>query len=128
MGMARPIIVVLAAALGCAGDPYHLPVPAEYDHGKYRELGYSEGAAIGRLLFYIPIRMNDTVERATTKAIQKAGGDAITDVTVSQRYSVGLFISHRVTVRGLVLERIDPGDQGEPGRTFPSLPSNDGTK
>src|SRR5688572_5904368 len=91
--------MALAAALGavaCTGDPYRLPIPPEYDHAKYREVGRAEGIATGRVVFYFPIGINDVIERATKQAIAKNGGDAITEVVVRQKYSLFPFFGIRV--------------------------------
>src|SRR5258708_3153598 len=102
--MMRIAMSVLALVLvACTGTPYRLPLP-EYDMTKCRELGYAEGYATGKMLSYFPIGMNDVIERATKQAIEKNGGDTITEVITTERYTIGLFISHGIRVRGLVLK------------------------
>jgi hypothetical protein len=109
----RTILIVAVLSLGliaCTGDPYRLPTPPEYDRTKYRELGYVEAHAVGRLLSYIPIGATDSIERAMKLALAKSGGDALTEVTVTQRWSIILFTSQRVSVRALALKKIQPGE------------------
>ena len=91
-----------------------MPLP-EYDRTAFRELGRAEGYAKGQLLLtYFPIGFNNIVERATKQAIDKNGGDAITDVIVMERYSISpIFISKGIHVRGMVLKRIAPAREPE---------------
>src|SRR5258707_1331847 len=93
-------MVAVLSALACTGTPYRMPLP-EYDRTKCRELGYSEGNANGRMLLYFPLHMNNLIESATKQAIEKNGGDSITDVITVERYG-GLGTSHAIRVRGVV--------------------------
>jgi hypothetical protein len=107
----RIAMIALALVLvGCMGTPYRLPIPAEYDHAVYREVGFAEGVATGRVVLYYPIGINDVIERATKEAIAKNGGDALAYVIVQQKYSLFPFFGIRVFARGMVLRKIKPGE------------------
>lgn len=83
------ISAVLVLAAGCAGAPVKLgshvsgPIPT----GTERNI--SSEACGFQLLLFIPININDRMERAYSDLEVKAGGDFITDVKVKERWIYG---------------------------------------
>jgi hypothetical protein len=123
----KRIAIACSVALGflaCTGAPYRLPIPADYDHAKYRELGPADGHVLGRvwgiLVPFIPVNATNTTGRAIDRAIRSVGGDpsrgdVLTDVMVTERYSWSpITWSRAVFVHGIVLRKRKPGEPEEP--------------
>lgn len=100
------LILIVAFASGCVGRQYTLPQP-QVDMAKYDNLGPSSQTATGIHLFgIIPIQLNNKVERATNAAIAAKGGDALTNVTVRERwYWAWVLNIYKVDVEGTVVRR-----------------------
>lgn len=84
----RTILGVLSLTLltGCTGQYYKIPTPP-VDLSKYEVVGSGSETATGIMLFnLIPIQQNNKVERATQYLMSTYGGDAVTDVTVRERW------------------------------------------
>lgn len=94
----------MAFLAGCSGHYYQLPTPA-YDQSKYEVVGSGTQTATGVMLFgFIPISLNSKIERATQRLISDQGGDAITNVSVRERWFWAYILNgYKVDVEGTVL-------------------------
>jgi hypothetical protein len=83
--------VLLASAIlsGCAGVPTTVgsKVNASLPTGTAREIS---GTACGfQLLLFIPININDRLQKANAQLTAEAAGDFITDVQIQESWSYG---------------------------------------
>lgn len=86
--MKKIIISVLGfmALTACSGNFYNVPTP-EYDPAKYDVLATESKTATGVMLFqFIPIGQNNKFERAVEYLRTKYNGDAVTNVSVQERW------------------------------------------
>lgn len=83
------LFTMMAALSGCAGTPVQLgsKLNGVQPQGTVREI--SARACGFQLLLLIPISVNNRQERAYKELEQKAAGDYITDVQVSESWSYG---------------------------------------
>lgn len=100
------ITLCLIAVSACSGNYYKMPLP-EVDKSKYENLGTATSTATGISLFgFIPIQLNNKIERATQSAITSKGGDMITDVTVRERWYWAYVLNmYKVDLTGTVLKK-----------------------
>jgi hypothetical protein len=92
--------------IACAGNTYQLPLP-QYDTAQYEEVGRASETAMGAHIFGLfPAGLNNKTERAIQSVIAQRGGDAITDVTVKERWWWAYVLNlYQVDVEGTVLRK-----------------------
>jgi hypothetical protein len=80
----RALVAALVAAAGCSGPLVNVaPVPP----AAYSEGGTARGEACGMLLFgFIPISVNDRVERAYQQALAEARATSLTATSLTERW------------------------------------------
>lgn len=101
--------VALATGLllsGCAGNYYRLRTP-DAAPGQYENLGPVQLSATGIHLFgFIPINLNNKIERVMDTGIASKGGDVMTNVVVRERwYWAWVLNIYKVDIEGDVLRR-----------------------
>lgn len=80
--------LLLFATVACQSTQVKLPSAAV--GGSEKALGHTEGSAVGIMLFgYIPIMQNSRFENAYLEAVQKGGGNRLTDVVISEQWFWG---------------------------------------
>lgn len=99
-------LLTLTLLAGCTGRYYKIPT-TPVDLTKYEVVGSGTQTATGIMLFgFIPIRQNNKIERATQTLIANHGGDAVTDVTVRERWFWAWVLNgYKTDVQGTVLRR-----------------------
>ncbi len=84
--------VLLVSTAACHSTQVRIPTAPVGPNEK--ALGATEGSSVGMLLFgFIPIIQNERFENAYNKALQKAGGTRLTDVTISERWWWGYVLN-----------------------------------
>lgn len=102
-------VVALAAAVlaGCAGVPTQVgsKVEGAVPTGASRDI---TGSACGfQLLLFIPISINDRLQRANSELMAAAGGDFVTDVQIQESWSYGFVgTSYCTTLRAKAVKGI----------------------
>ena len=104
--LASAAILFLVLLPGCTGHYYKVPSP-EANPAQYQNLGPVTQTATGVHLFGIfPIMLNDKIERAIEHAIAQKGGDAITNLTIRERWYWAYVLNiYKVDVEGDVLKK-----------------------
>ena len=91
--------------IGCAGQQYSLPLPD--NKSNYDTIATDSVTATGVHLFgIIPINLNNKVERATETLKAKYNGDAVTNVSVQERWYWAYILNiYKTEVTATVLKR-----------------------
>ena len=92
----NPLMRCLTAAAlsfllaGCAGDPVKIASVSDVskiDRSRGRKITAEAGGF--QLLYVIPINVNSRQRRAYEELLEKAGGDAIADVKITEQWNYG---------------------------------------
>ena len=85
-------MIVIIAATACQST--RVQIPTAPIGANEKSLGPAAADSLGLLLFgFIPIRQNERFVDAYNKAVQRAGGTRLTDVTISERWWWGYVIN-----------------------------------
>jgi hypothetical protein len=98
--------VLLLTLSACSGQYYKLKQP-EFNKSQYQDLGVASQTTTGIHLFgFIPIQLNDKLERAMNSAISSKGGDSMTNVEVRERWYWAYVLNiYKMDVTGTVLKK-----------------------
>lgn len=83
------IATTLALVTGCTGTPVKLGSDVSGPIPTGTERNITAEACGFQLLLFIPIKINNRMERAYSQLEMKAGGDFITDVKVKEEWVYG---------------------------------------
>lgn len=107
--MIDKLFILLISSLifcACSGQFYRIPTPP-VDTTQYSEVGTDSVTTTGIMLFgFIPIQQNNKIERAIEALKQRFGGEAVTNISVQERWFWAYVLNgYKTEVRATVLKK-----------------------
>ncbi len=98
------LLLCLLSLSACTGRLYSVPQP-DFDPQKYEVVGEARETATGLNLFnFIPINLNNKIQRAVEEAIRSRSGDVITNLRVRERWFWAYVLNgYKIDIEGTVL-------------------------